>query len=63
MLFGVGVSCLNLYSSVSYLYVKAVADQLPRSGKKELICLLWLTCNYVVSVRRGFLFLLVLGMG
>ena len=23
---------------------------------KELICLLSFTCNYVVSVRRGFLF-------
>ena len=28
-----------------------------------LICLLSFTCNYVFSVRRGFLFLLVLGMG
>ena len=38
-------------------------DQLPRLGKRELICLLWFTCNYVVSVWRGFLFLWVLGMG
>ena len=38
-------------------------DQLPRLGKRVLICLLLLTCNYVVSVWRGFLFLLVLGMG
>ena len=38
-------------------------DQLPRLGKRELICLLMLTCNYVVSFRRGFLFLCVLGMG
>ena len=37
-------------------------DQLPRLGKRELICLLLLTCNYVVSVWRGFLFLWVLGM-
>ena len=37
--------------------VLAVADQLPRSGKRELICLLSFTCNYVVSVRSGFLFL------
>ena len=29
----------------------------------ELIYLLSFTCNYVVSVRIGFLFLLVLGMG
>ena len=38
-------------------------DQLPRFGKRELICLLLFTCNYVVSVWRGFLFLWVLGMG
>ena len=38
-------------------------DQLPRLGKRELICLLLLTCNYVVSVWRGFPFLWVLGMG
>ena len=37
-------------------------DQLPRLGKRELICLLLFTCNYVVSVWRGFLFLRVLGM-
>ena len=29
-------------------------DQLPRLGKRELICLLLFTCNYVVSVWRGF---------
>ena len=40
-----------------------VVDQVPRLGKRELICLLLFTCNYVVSVWRGFLFLLVLGMG
>ena len=38
-------------------------DQLPRLGKRELICLLLFTCNYVVSVWRGFLFLRVLRMG
>ena len=38
-------------------------DRLPRLGKRELIFLISLTCNYVVSVRRGFLFLLVLGIG
>ena len=38
-------------------------DQLPRLGKRELFCLLLFTCNYLVSVWRGFLFLLVLGMG
>ena len=38
-------------------------DQLPRLGKRELIRLLLFTCNYVVFVWRGFLFLWVLGMG
>ena len=38
-------------------------DQLPRLGKRELICLLSFTCNYVVFVWRGFLFLWVLGIG
>ena len=38
-------------------------DQLPRLGKRDLICLLLFTCNYVISVWRGFLFLWVLGMG
>ena len=38
-------------------------DQLPRLGKRGLICLLLFTCNYVVSVWIGFLFLFVLGMG
>ena len=38
-------------------------DQLPRLGKRELICLLLFTCNSVVSVWRGFLFLWVLGIG
>ena len=38
-------------------------DQLPRLGKRELMCLLSFTCNYAVFVWRGFLFLWVLGMG
>ena len=38
-------------------------DQLPRLGKRELICLLSFTCNYVVFVWRCFLFRWVLGMG
>ena len=37
-------------------------DQLPRLGKRELICMLLFTCNYVVSVWRGFLFHWVLWM-
>ena len=55
-------TCCNLYSFVVYLYV-TVVDQLPRLRKRELICLLLFTCNYVVCVWRGFLFLWVLGMG
>ena len=42
---------------VLFIYMKTVVDQLPRLGKRELICLLLFTCNYVVSVWRGFLFL------
>ena len=34
-----------------------------RLEKQELICLLSFTGNCVVSVRRGFLFLWMLGMG
>ena len=33
-----------------------VVDQLPRLGKRELICLLLFTCNYAVSIWSGFLF-------
>ena len=40
-----------------------VVDQLPRLGKRELICLLLFTCNYMVSVWICFLFLWVLGIG
>ena len=38
-------------------------DQLPRLGKRELVCVPLFTCNYVVSVGGGFIFLSVLGMG
>ena len=46
-----------------FIYMQTVVDQLPRLGKRELVCLLLFTCNYVVSVWRSFLFLWVLGMG
>ena len=49
MFFGVGVSCRILYAFFGYLYVSG-SGQLPRLGKRELICLLLFTCNYVVSV-------------
>ena len=53
MLFVVGVSCRIRYSIVSYLYVSC-------SGLGRGLSF---TYNYVVSVRKGFLFLWVLGMG
>ena len=52
------MSCTNGSGSIT-----SVVDQLPQLGKRELICLLLFTCNYVVSVWRGLLFLWVLGMG
>ena len=60
--FGVGVSCRYLYSFVVYLYVNG-SGSITSVGERELICLLLFTCNYVVSVWRGFIFLWVLGMG
>ena len=63
MLFGVGVSCLVLYSIVSCLCKNCSGSITSAGEERELICLLWFTCNCVVSVRRGFLFLLILGMG
>ena len=63
MFFGVGVSCCILYSSVGYLYVSGSGSITSVWEERELICLLLFTCNYVASVRRGFLFLWVLDMG
>ena len=54
---------LKKYFFKIYRVLDQLVDQLPRLGKRELICLLLFTCNYVVSVWRGFLFLWVLGMG
>ena len=62
MLFGLGVSCCILYSIVSYLSLSCSGSN-TLVGKRELICLQSFTCNNVVSVRSGFLFLLVLKMG
>ena len=58
MLFGVGFSCRILYSIVSYLYISCSGSITSVEEERAKF-----TCNYVVSVRRGFLFLLVLGMG
>ena len=44
-------------------YCRLFICKLPQLGKREQMFLLLFTCNYVVSVRRGFLFLLVLGIG
>ena len=52
-----------LYSFVVYLYVNGSGSTTSVGEERELICLLLFTCNYVVSVWRGFLFLWVLGMG
>ena len=58
----VGVSYRNLYSFAFYLYVYG-SGSITSVGEERAICLLLFTCNYVVSVWRGFLFLWVLGMG
>ena len=50
-----------LYSFVVYLYING-SGSITSDGKRELICLLLFTCNYVVSVWNGFLFLWVLWM-
>ena len=52
----------NFYCFVVYLYVNG-SGSITSVGKRELICLLLFTCNYVVSVWRGFINLWVLGMG
>ena len=52
-----------MYSFVVYLYVGGSGSITSFGEGRELICLLLFTCNYVVSVWRGFLFLCVLGMG
>ena len=60
--FGVGLSCRNLYSFVVYLYVNG-SGPITSVGEERANCLLLFTCHYMVSVWRGFLFLWVLGMG
>ena len=63
MLIVVGVSCRISFSIVSYLYVCFSGLMTSPGEEKELIFLLSFTCNYMVSVQRGFFFLLMLGMG
>ena len=60
--FGVGVSCRKLYSFVVYLYVNGSGSITPVGVERANLSAV-VSCNYVVFVRRGFLFLCVLGMG
>ena len=60
MLIGVVVSCCISYSVVVY-FVSCSGSI--TSLWEELFFLLVFACNYVVSLRRGNLFLLVLGIG
>ena len=55
--------CVSCRFIVIYLYVRCSLDRFYRLGKRELIFLLSFTCNYVISVMRGLLFSLVLGIG
>ena len=50
-LFGVGVSCRNLYSIVGCLCVSCGGYVASVGEERELVCLLSFTCNCVVSVR------------
>ena len=51
----IGPTLVNIYVSCSGLITSV--------GEDRAIFLLSFTCNYVVSVRRGFLFLLVFRIG
>ena len=51
--------CLFRYAVQVCIIPNITTEDFPRLS----ICLLLFTCNYVVSVWRGFLFLWVLGMG
>ena len=51
-----------LYSFVVFLYVSC-SGSITSVEEERVNLLISFTCNYVVSVRRGFLFLCVLGMG
>ena len=52
-----------IFFVIVYLYVNGSGSITSVGEERELICLLLFTCNYVVFVRKGFLFLWVLGMG
>ena len=65
MLIGVGVSCRFSYTINSYVYASGGGSITSVGEERASFFLLSFTCNYVVSVTvsRGFLFLLVLGIG
>ena len=56
------MSYFVFYCLLSYYYVSCSGSFTSVGEEGEQISLLSFTCNYVVSVRRGFLFLLFLGM-
>ena len=65
MFIGVCVSCHISFYVVSYLYegFGGLITSVGEERKRELNILLSISCNYVVSVERGFFFLLVLRLG
>ena len=60
--FGVAVSCCMLYFMVSYLYVSCSGSITSVEEERAYLSAIF-TGNYVVSVRRGFLFTWALVMG
>ena len=60
VLIGVGVSCRIL--SLSFFLYVSFSGLITTAGEERAIFMLSFTCNYVVSVRRDFLFPLVLGI-
>ena len=64
MSFGIGASCRSSYSIVSYLYIYvSFSGFITSVGEARANFLLSFTCNYMVSVRMGFFFLLKLEIG
>ena len=54
---------MSLFVFFCCLIVLSRSGSITSVGEERAICLLLFTRNYVDSVRRGFLFLWVLGMG
>ena len=53
----------SVFYCCCFLYVSCSGPITSVGDERELICMLSFTCNYAVSVRRGFLSLMVLGIG